>query len=127
MLKLHILNIKSSYLDFDKNILKMSIVKLPLRLVFILNVIRMAKSFPQIGIMVPNVLLPRADVDLKKRAVVACDQYTSQLEYREEVANFVEQEPSTLSIIYPEVYLEEANKAERIQAIKQAMNTYITQ
>lgn len=87
----------------------------------------MATPFSSLGLMVPNILLPKTGVDLKKRAVVACDQYTSQPEYRQEVANFVGQEPSTLSIIYPEVYLEEANKAERIQAIKQAMNTYITQ
>jgi len=87
----------------------------------------MAKPIPSIGLMIPDILLPKASVDLKKRAVVACDQYTSQPEYRQEVANFVGQDPSTLSIIYPEVYLEEENKAERIQAIKQAMNTYFTQ
>ncbi|MDD3262472.1 MAG: DUF1015 domain-containing protein [Candidatus Absconditabacteria bacterium] len=87
----------------------------------------MAKSIPSIGIMIPDILLPNTTVDLKKRAVVACDQYTSQPEYRQEVANFVGQDPSTLSIIYPEVYLEEENKAERIQAIKQAMNTYFSQ
>jgi hypothetical protein len=87
----------------------------------------MAKSIPSIGIMIPDILLPKADVDLKKRAVVACDQYTSEPEYREEVASFVGQDPSTLSIIYPEVYLEEENKVERIQAIKQAMNTYFSQ
>ena len=63
----------------------------------------MAKSFPNLGIMIPDILLPKADVDFKKRAVVACDQYTSQPEYRQEVANFVGQAPSTLSIIYPEV------------------------
>jgi hypothetical protein len=49
----------------------------------------MAKSFPNIGIMVPDILLPNQTVDLKKRAVVACDQYTSQPGYREEVAQFV--------------------------------------
>lgn len=87
----------------------------------------MAKLFPSIGIMVPDILLPKQTVDLKKRAVVACDQYTSEPEYREEVASFVWQDPSTLSIVYPEVYLEESNKTERIQWIKQAMNTYFNQ
>lgn len=87
----------------------------------------MATSFSSIGLMAPNILLPKAGVDLKKRAVVACDQYTSQPEYREEVTKFVGTDPSTLSIIYPEVYLEEANKAERIQKIQEMMANYLNQ
>ncbi|MEI6672521.1 MAG: DUF1015 family protein [bacterium] len=46
-------------------------------------------------------------MDFKKRAVVACDQYTSQPEYREEVQRYIEKDPSTYNIIFPEVYLEE--------------------
>ena len=41
----------------------------------------------------------------KKWGVVACDQYTSQPEYWEDIAQRVGQEPSTLFMILPEVYL----------------------
>jgi len=38
--------------------------------------------------------------------VVACDQYTSQPEYWNEVKNIVGDAPSTLKITFPEIYLE---------------------
>jgi hypothetical protein len=90
-------------------------------------VILMAKVIPNIGLMLPDILLPKSSVDFKKRAVVACDQYTSEPNYRKELANTVGQDPSTLALIYPEVYLEDADKPERIAAIQQAMASYIQQ
>lgn len=75
--------------------------------------------------MIPDILLPNSAVDLKKWAVVACDQYTSQPEYWEETAKFVGKDPSTLAIIYPEVYLEDPDKTERIIAIQQTMTRYL--
>ena len=62
---------------------------------------------------------------MEKRAVVACDQYTSQPEYRNNVKKVVGNDPSTLNIIFPEVYLEEAGKQERIASIQKSMNTYL--
>ena len=41
--------------------------------------------FDDIGLLAPEILLPRKGVDLTKWAVVACDQYTSQPEYWERV------------------------------------------
>ena len=78
-----------------------------------------------LGISVPHILLPKSSVDLSKWAVVACDQYTSEPEYRQEVADIVEDAPSTLNIIYPEVYLEEPNKAQRIERIQRYMKDYV--
>lgn len=52
-----------------------------------------------------DILLPADGVDLKKWAVIACDQFTSQPEYWREVEGFVGDAPSTLHMIYPEVYL----------------------
>lgn len=52
-----------------------------------------------------DILLPADGVDLKKWAVIACDQFTSQPEYWREVEDFVGDAPSTLHMIYPEVYL----------------------
>lgn len=54
-----------------------------------------------------------------KWSVVACDQYTSQPEYWQEVADYVGDAPSTLKLILPEAWLEEA--AERTGEIHAQM------
>ena len=63
---------------------------------------------------------------MKKWAVVACDQYTSEEEYWLDVEKIVGGEPSTLKIMYPEVYLEEAKdlKEKRLIQINKYMNEY---
>ena len=78
-----------------------------------------------IGIHVPTILLPNEKVDLTKWCVVACDQYTSQPEYWDEVEKKVGDNPSTLRLVYPEIYLEEKNPGERIQKIVKNMNHYL--
>ena len=56
-----------------------------------------------------DILLPDfSKVDGSKWAVVACDQYTSEPAYWENAAKEVGNAPSTLSLILPEVYLEES-------------------
>ena len=85
----------------------------------------MQTFFSNIWIKVPEIYLPKQWIDIKKRSVVACDQYTSQPEYRKEVQNFIGKDPSTYNIIFPEVYLEEAGKKERIENIHKNMNNYI--
>merc|ERR1719265_672513 len=61
--------------------------------------------FPDIGLKVPRVLLPKKGTDLTKWCVVACDQYTSQPQYWKSVKEVVGAAPSTLHLIFPEVYL----------------------
>ncbi|MEM7152978.1 MAG: DUF1015 domain-containing protein [Myxococcota bacterium] len=78
-----------------------------------------------LGIAVPEILLPRADVDPTRWAVVACDQYTSEPEYWQRVADTVGDAPSTLRLIYPEVFLDEAEPQRRITAIREAMQGYL--
>lgn len=85
----------------------------------------MQTFFPKIGLKVPEIYLPKTDTDMKKRAVVACDQYTSQPEYRKQMQDIVEQDPSTYHIIFPEVYLEGPGKQERIKNIQKHMNEYL--
>lgn len=71
-----------------------------------------------------DILLPDFNkVDGGKWAVVACDQYTSEPEYWERVAQTVGDEPSTLRLILPEVYLEDS--AARVPGIQETMNGYI--
>ena len=71
-----------------------------------------------------DILLPRS-ADYEKWAVVACDQFTSQPKYWQELDSFVGDEPSTLRLIYPEVYLGEQNGDERIAKIHKTMAEYV--
>ena len=78
-----------------------------------------------IGLGIPSVLLPRPGVDLQKWAVIACDQFTSEPEYWHGVEAFVDDAPSTLNLIYPEVHLGESQPEVRIKKIRAAMNRYL--
>lgn len=82
-------------------------------------------NMDMIGMQVPQILLPGPEVDLKRWAVVACDQYTAQRDYWESVEAFVGTAPSTLRLMLPEVYLEDADSPERIQAIRSTMAAYL--
>lgn len=84
-------------------------------------------SFAEIGLKVPSILFPAPEVDLRRWAVVACDQYTSQPEYWQAVADDVGQSPSTLNLVFPEVYLEEPDGDDRVQAINRTMQQYLDQ
>ena len=69
-----------------------------------------------------NILLPKKNFD--KWAVVACDQYTSEPEYWNDVEAIVGDEPSALHIILPEIYLSDDNSA-RINDINANMQQYL--
>ena len=71
-----------------------------------------------------DILIPR-DIDFEKWSVVACDQYTSEPEYWNKAAEIVDGSPSTLNIIFPEVYLEDSDGDERIEKINSVMNEYM--
>ena len=55
-----------------------------------------------------DILIPK-DIDYKKWSVVACDQYTSQPEYWDEVKNIAGDEPTALNIVFPEAFLAEGD------------------
>lgn len=79
----------------------------------------------KIGIHVPELMMPAAEVDLTKWACVACDQYTSQPDYWNKCEEIVGDAPSTLRLMLPEIYLEKPGEAERIAAIRKAMDEYV--
>ena len=83
------------------------------------------ESFLSLGVHIPEIQLPSNQIDLHAWAVVACDQYSSEREYWENVSAFVGTKPSTLNLIFPECYLEDDNKEERIAAIRSAMAEYL--
>jgi len=80
--------------------------------------------FEDIGLRVPQLLLPRPGVDPSKWACIACDQYTSQPKYWQEVRDLVGDAPSTLNLIFPEVYLDKGRDQEIIQGIHDKMREY---
>ncbi|MBN2149334.1 MAG: DUF1015 domain-containing protein [Anaerolineales bacterium] len=83
------------------------------------------KNFDSVGVQIPQVYLPKPGVDLSKWAVIACDQFTSQPDYWAEAEKFVADAPSTLNMIFPEVYLEQPGAEARIQRIQQTMRNYL--
>lgn len=79
-----------------------------------------------LGIKIPEVLLPAPAISLEKWAVVACDQFTSQPEYWDQVEKFVGDSPSALELIFPEIYLGCENDYMRIEKINRTMQEYIS-
>ena len=71
-----------------------------------------------------NILLPK-NTDMTKWSVVACDQYTSEPEYWNSVKEIVGENPSTLNLTLPEIYLEENDVDERIKKINENMETLV--
>lgn len=67
-----------------------------------------------------EVLLPQG-CDFTKWSVVACDQYTSEPGYWEEVRRFTAGAPTTLDLILPEAYLSADDVGGRIEEIRAAM------
>ena len=63
-----------------------------------------------------DILLPKKEYEAVW-SVVACDQYTSEPEYWEETQRIVGDAPSTLKLIFPEIYLGEQGFEERITHI----------
>ncbi|MBQ2601061.1 MAG: DUF1015 domain-containing protein [Treponema sp.] len=82
------------------------------------------KNFSEFGIDVPEILLP-AEKDLSSWSVIACDQYTQDLDYWKKVSECVGNRPSTLNMILPEVYLSAPDRTERIAKIRKVMKDYL--
>lgn len=78
----------------------------------------MAKYF-----MSADILLPQ-NCDMEKWAVIACDQFTSDLAYWQRVRAKTVGAPSTLHMILPEAELENADHA-RIEKINSMMEQYL--
>lgn len=72
-----------------------------------------------------DILIPEKS-DMTKWSVVACDQYTSEPEYWEDVTKIVGETPSTLKVTLPEIYLEDNNVSERIEKVNNEMQNLIS-
>lgn len=86
------------------------------------------KIYNNIAVAAPNIMLPNEGIDLSKWAVIACDQYTSEPEYWEDVNKEVGDCPSTLKITLPEVFLGIENEEQhnrRLASIKENIDDYM--
>lgn len=71
-----------------------------------------------------DILIPKNE-NMEKWCVVACDQYTSEPSYWSEVESIVADNPSTLRLTLPEIYLEDDDVSERIKKINETMSNYL--
>ncbi len=78
-----------------------------------------------VGIIFPEILIPEAKTNLKKWAVIACDQFTSDEDYWIKVTKTVGGAPSTLHIIVPEAFLRNEDISERIGHAKATMTNFV--
>lgn len=83
------------------------------------------RNFPGVGVQIADILLPAKNIDLNKWSVIACDQFTSQPEYWQQVAQIVGEAASTYHMILPEVFLGTAEEKKRIQSTQQKMVAYL--
>ena len=83
------------------------------------------RTLSELGFAVPDILIPQKGTDLKKWAVIACDQYTSEPEYWENCEKEVGDAPSTLNLVLPEVYLGTGKETEKLDSIAKTAGKYL--
>lgn len=76
------------------------------------------------AIKIPEILLPES-ADMRLWACNACDQFTSDEKYWEELDALVGDKPSALRLIFPEIYLKD-NPEKRIEEINSHMRSYLS-
>jgi len=64
------------------------------------------EKLAKVGAGLPKILFPAEGVDLTRFAAVACDQYSAQPEYWQDVKTFVGGVPSALELMMPEAWLQ---------------------
>lgn len=69
-----------------------------------------------------DIMIPKKDFD--KWSIIACDQFTSNIEYWNELERYVGNHNSFLSCIFPEAYLLN-NKDRNIDSLHKQMETYL--
>ncbi len=75
-----------------------------------------------------DILLPDFQkTDAGRWSVIACDQFTGDPTYWEKTKEIVGDAPSTLGLILPEIYLNEPDVQNRINAIHETMRRYLEQ
>ncbi|MDA3902264.1 MAG: DUF1015 domain-containing protein, partial [Desulfuromusa sp.] len=81
--------------------------------------------YEKIAVQVPKILLPKKGTDMQRWAVIACDQYTSDQAYWQRLEQQTAGSISTLNLVFPEAYLDDADTEQRIAAINRSMEEYL--
>ncbi len=76
-----------------------------------------------LGLKETNILLPNTS-NFSAWACIACDQFTSEIEYWKELENTVKGNKTTLDLVLPEIYLND-NAEERIAKINKNIKEYL--
>lgn len=82
------------------------------------------KKIEKISLFPTDILLPK-NADMSKWSVVACDQYTSQPEYWEDVKIITSGSVSAYNLVLPELYLNGNDVDEKIKNINDNMQKYV--
>lgn len=85
-----------------------------------------ADTLSKMGVKIPQILFPK-ELNTYTWATIACDQFTQSREYWKKVQDTVGDKPSTVKITFPEVYLGDPDKKERIKKIKAEMRKYMNE
>ena len=80
-------------------------------------------NIEKLGIAIPRILFPTTD--LSKWAAIACDQYTSEPEYWQDVEDFAGDEPSSLNLMMPEAWLGQEDKKAHQDSIPETFKKYL--
>lgn len=83
------------------------------------------RFYPEVGIQAPDVLIPNESVSREKWAVVACDQYTSQPEYWDQVGQITDGSPSAFHLTLPEAFLGMTEEMHHQSQINSSMRAYL--
>lgn len=76
-------------------------------------------------IKAPHILLPKKGSDMHAWAVIACDQFTSQLDYWDDVEKIVDDKTSTLRMMFPEAYLGKVDEKKFIEKTNKTIDEYL--
>ncbi len=77
------------------------------------------------GAAVPRIVFPAKGVDLNKYAVIACDQFSAEPSYWDNVYDYVGKVPSTLYFIMPEAWLGDPERAEHQELLSANMKFFL--
>jgi hypothetical protein len=78
-----------------------------------------------LGAAVPEILIPKEGIDLARWTVIACDQFTHDRDYWEGVRSRAGNAPSALRCVFPEVFLGDPGREQRITGIHKTMTAYL--
>ncbi len=85
----------------------------------------MSINLTNVPFRIPDIILPNKSINLYTWSTIACDQFTSNQSYWESVKDIVHDDPSTLHITLPEIYLENQEKTQTyLTNIQQHMKQY---